>query len=132
MRYPPVQEHRDTQQSPAVCIFGHPIRHFIPILPGRYMPHNTWLETMAAREEALRNRYMRDCERWSELTKRLLPLAVGDQVRIQNQVGPHPLKWDKTGVIIEVRQFDQYVVRVDGPGRVTLHNRKFLSEAHRK
>ena len=28
--------------------------------------------------------------------------------------------------MIEVRQFDQYVVRVDGSGRVTLRNRKFL------
>jgi hypothetical protein len=41
-------------------------------------------------------------------------------------MGPHPTKWDKTGIIIEVRQFDQYVVRVDGSGRVTLRNRKFL------
>ena len=47
-------------------------------------------------------------------------------MRIQNQVGPHPTKWDRTGIVVEVRQFDQYVVRVDGSGRVTLRNRKFL------
>ena len=47
-------------------------------------------------------------------------------MRIQNQIGHYPLKWDKTGVIIEFPQFDQYVVTVDGSGRVTLHNRKFL------
>ena len=47
-------------------------------------------------------------------------------VRIQNQTGPHPTKWDKTGMVVEVRQFDQYVVRVDGSGRTTLRNRKFL------
>ena len=52
-------------------------------------------------------------------------MVVGDHVRIQNQVGPSPLKWDKTGTIKKVRQFDQYVVRVDGSGRVTLRNRKF-------
>jgi len=117
---------RDTKFSPAMCIFGRPIRDFIPIPPGRYKPHNTWHETLAAREEALRNRHMRDAERWSEHTKRLMPLVVGDCVRVQNQTGPHPLKWDKTGIIIEVRQFDQYVVKVDGSGRVTLRNRKFL------
>ncbi|KAK2554186.1 hypothetical protein P5673_024545 [Acropora cervicornis] len=33
---------------------------------------------------------------------------------------------DKTGIIIEVRQFDQYVVRLDGSGRITFCNRKFL------
>lgn len=117
---------RDTKLSPAMCIFGRPIRDFIPIPPGRYRPHNTWLETMTAREEALRNRHMRDAERLTLYTRRLLPLVVGDHVRIQNQVGPNPLKWDKTGTIIEVRQFDQYVVKVDGSGRVTLRNRKFL------
>ena len=65
-------------------------------------------------------------ERWTKHTKRLPPLRVGDFVRIQNQAGPHPLKWDKTGTVIEVRQFDQYIVKVDGSGRVTLRNRKFL------
>ena len=116
----------DTKLSPAQCIFGRPIRDFIPILPGHYKPHPTWRETLAAREEALRNRHMRSAERWTEHTKRLPPLTVGDNVRIQNQTGPHPTKWDKTGLVIEVRQFDQYVVRVDGSGRVTLRNRKFL------
>ena len=117
---------RDTGLSPAQCIFGRPIRSFIPILPGRYKPHQTWQETLVAREEALRNRHMKLHEKWSEHTKHLRPLAVGDLVRLQNQVGPFPKKWDKTGRVIEVRQFDQYVVRVDGSGRVTLRNRKFL------
>ncbi|XP_014667144.1 PREDICTED: translation initiation factor IF-2-like [Priapulus caudatus] len=112
--------------SPAMCIFGRPIKDFIPILPGRYRPHPTWRETMTAREEALRNRHMKAAERWTEHTKRLPPLAVGNHIRLQNQTGPHPTRWDKTGVIIEVRQFDQYVVRIDGSGRVTLRNRKFL------
>ena len=116
----------ETKLSPAQCIFGRPIKDFIPILPGRYTPHPTWQDTLAAREEALRNRYMRSAERWSEHTKRLPPLTTGDYVRIQNQIGPHPTKWDKTGRVVEVRQFDQYVVRVDGSGRMTVRNRKFL------
>ena len=117
---------RDTRLSPAMCIFGRPIRDFIPIHPGKYQPHTTWRETLQSREEALRNRHMRAAERLSEHTRSLPPLVVGDYVRIQNQMGPHPTKWDKTGMVIEVRQFDQYVVRVDGSGRVTLRNRKFL------
>ena len=117
---------RDTHLSPAMCIFGRPIRDFIPIHPGKYQPHSTWRETLMSREEALRNRHMRAAERLSEHTRTLPPLVVGDYVRIQNQTGPHPTKWDKTGIVIEVRQYDQYVVRVDGSGRVTLRNRKFL------
>ncbi|KAK3788809.1 hypothetical protein RRG08_029256 [Elysia crispata] len=92
---------RDTKLSPAMCIFGHPIRDFIPIPPGNYRPHRTWRETLEARESALRNRHMQNWERWSERTKRLPSLTVGDYVRIQNQIGPYPLKWGKTGRVIE-------------------------------
>ena len=65
-------------------------------------------------------------ERLSEHTRRLPPLKVGDHVCIQNQTGPYPLKWDKTGIIVEVRQYDQYMVKTDGSNRITLRNRKFL------
>ncbi|CAE1306768.1 unnamed protein product [Acanthosepion pharaonis] len=98
---------RNTKLSPAMCIFGRPIRDFIPIIPGNYRPHETWRSTWKTREEALRNRHMRCAERLSEHTKWLPPLVVGDHVRIQNQ-------------------FNQYVISVDGSRRVTLRNRKFL------
>ena len=76
--------------SPAMCIFGHPIRDFIPILPGRYIPHTTGCQTLSAREEALRICHMKDAERWTEHTKSIPPLIVGDYVRIQNQTGKNP------------------------------------------
>lgn len=44
---------RDTRLSPAQVIFGRTIRDFIPILPGKYRPHNMWVETAKALEEAL-------------------------------------------------------------------------------
>ena len=117
---------RDTGLSPAMCVFGRSIRDFIPVHPGKYLPHPVWRETLAAREMALRNRHQKICERLTEHTRCLPPLKVGDCVRVQNQTGPHPTKWDKTGVIIEVRQFNQYIIRMDGSGRVTLRNRQFL------
>ena len=116
----------ETKLSPAQMLFGHPIRDFIPILPNKYKPHHTWQKTLAAREEALRNRHMKAAERWSEHTRHLPPLKVGDLVRIQNQVGNFPKKWDKTGQVVEVKQHSQYVVKVDGSGRATLRNRRFL------
>ncbi|XP_032233654.1 uncharacterized protein K02A2.6-like [Nematostella vectensis] len=79
----------NTELSPAQCVFGRPIKDFIPILPGRYLPHPTWRDTLALRE-ALRNRHMQASERWAEHTKRLPPLVVGNHVRIQNQTGPNP------------------------------------------
>ena len=102
----------ETKLSPAMCVFGRTIRDFIPVHPGKYDPYHTWKSTLQERELALRNRHMKYHEQLS--------------VRIQNQIGPHPTKWDKTGINIEVRKFDQYVISVDGSGRVTLMNRKFL------
>lgn len=117
---------RDTGISPAMCVFGRTIRDFIPVHPGRYLPHPTWRQTLAAREEALRNRHQKICERLTEHTQSLPALKIGDCVRVQNQTGPHPKKWDKTGIVVEVRQFHQYIIRMDGSGRVTLRNRQFL------
>ena len=74
----------------------------------------------------MRARNVRNAERLTEHTVRLQPLKVGDRVFFQNQTGNHPLRWDRTGSVIEVKQFDQYAVKVDGSGRFTLRNRKFL------
>ena len=114
--------------SPAEIIFGRRIRDFIPVPPGQYLPHWTWRETLQAREDALRIRHMRAHERLSEHPRVLPPLFIGNCVRLQNLVGPHPTKWDRTGIMVEVRQYDQYVIRVDGSGRVTLRNRKHLRQ----
>ena len=97
-----------TKMSPAMCVFGRPVRDLIPILPGKYNPHTTWRESIYLREKALRHRHMRHQEKWSEHTKSLPPLQAGDQVGIQNQTAPHPNKWDQTGIVIEVRQFHHH------------------------
>ena len=51
---------------------------------------------------------------------------MGHEVSIQNLVGNHPTKWNRTGLVTEVLGNDQYNVRVDGSGRITLRNRKHL------
>ena len=117
---------RETKVSPAMCVFGRQIRDFIPVPPGRYLPHASWRATLTQREQALQRRHTRGSEQWSAHTRTLPPLQVGDHVRVQNQTGAHPTKWDLTGIITEVRQFDQYMVRIDGSGRVTLRNRRYL------
>ena len=86
----------DTKISPAMCLFGRMIRDFIPVIPGKYLPHDTWRDTLRAREDALRKRHIKMHDYWSEYTRRLPALAVGDYVRIQNQTGQHPNKWDRT------------------------------------
>ena len=116
----------DTDLSPAQVIYGRQIRDVLPAHPGQYRPRKEWILTAHDREIALAKRHCRELERLNEHVKRLHPLRVGDHVRVQNQVGSHPLLWEKTGVIVEVRDFDQYLVKMDGSGRCSPRNRKFL------
>ena len=37
-----------------------------------------------------------------------------------------PNKWDLTGQVVEVKQHDQYVIKLDHSGRLTLRNRKYI------
>ena len=64
---------KETNLPPAQCLFGRRIRDFIPIHPGRYVPHPTWKETLLAREEALRNMHMKTAEQLAQHTRHLPP-----------------------------------------------------------
>ena len=74
----------------------------------------------------MKTRYAKTIETLKEHSRLLQPLCIGDTVFIQNQCGLYPKKWDKTGSVVEVKKNDQYVVKVDGSGRLTLRNRRFL------
>ena len=88
--------------------------------------HTQWKEAWLAKEEALKTRYVKTLESLNEHTRVLPKLNMGDLVMIQNQSGRFPKKWDKSGVVIEIKNNDQYLVKVDGSGRPTLRNRRFL------
>ena len=57
--------------SPAMCLFGRPIKDFLPILPEKYRPHLTWQNDLEDREAALRQRHMKIAERLEQHTKQL-------------------------------------------------------------
>ena len=101
-------------------------RDLIPILLGKYHPHETWHSSVTAWEEALHYRHVRHMERWTKNTHQPPPFKVSNRVRLQNQTSHYPSKWDKTGLFLEVCQFNQYLVRMDGSGRATLRNSKLL------
>ena len=67
-------------------------------------------------------------EKLNEHAKVLPLLQIGDHVAIQNQLGNHPLKWDKHGVIVSVDGFNKYGVKVLGSGRLRNRNRQFLRQ----
>ena len=116
----------DTHRSPAQVIFGENLRDFLLSPQTRYDPRSEWIVLMEDREKALAKRAVINMEKLDKNCRVLPKLAIGDSVLVQNQVGNHPSRWDITGIVVEVREHDQYVVRVDGSGRMTLRNRKFL------
>ena len=109
----------DTRMSPAMCLFGRPIRDLLPTLPTRLQQPTQDGTTQHTRQTALKKRQSLGKKRWTEHTKGLSPLKRGDRVLVQNQTGHHPTKWDSTGVVVEVMQYHQYQVRMDSNGRAT-------------
>ncbi len=119
--------HRNTpcQQtgiSPAVALFGKPIRDHLPI--SHLKLRREWQEITNKREEALAKRHL--IRNPSMESKQLPELKIGDSVQIQNQNGNRPKKWSSTGIVAEELPHRQYRVVVDGSRRITLRNRRFL------
>ena len=100
----------------------------MPVKPGLYRPADVWMDNAEKRELALKKRLYKGLERWSEHTKSQPALKPGQNVYIQNQrgLGKASKRWDRSGVVLEDKGFDKYSVKVDGSGRVTDRNRRFL------
>ena len=81
---------------------------------------------MDLQEKALAQHHARREEELAEHTKVLKPVKVNQVVMVQNQAGNNPLRWHKPGTVVEVPGFDKYRTKLDGAGRMTIRNRKFL------
>ena len=121
-----------TGMSPAMILFGRSIRDRIPIPPGTSVfqsPINpVWRRTWQAREEGLRIRFAKQVDAMRPHTKDLPPLPARAKVRMQNLSGHHPKRWDRSGSVVELLPFDQYLVRTHGSGRVVRRNRRHLRQ----
>ena len=117
---------RDTGLSPAQVLYARQLRDTIPCKPENLKLRPEWVLTREAREKALARRHQIRGSDWADKTKVLNVLKVGQVVQVQNQRGPHSNKWDLSGVIVEVQEHDAYLVRMDGSGRVSKRNRRFL------
>ena len=80
---------------------------------------------MERKEDALRSRMPCTSKSLKEHSRPLHPLTIGDKVFLQNQQGPNPNKWDRSGTVVESPGNDQYRIKIDGSGRLTLRNRRF-------
>ena len=117
--------------SPARILFGRPLRDnllFAKRLKKFSNPAvlRIWREAWRSKEAALRVRFAKSVERLNVNSRNLPNLNIGDRCYIQNQKGNYPLKWERSGVIVEIQPYDKYVVKIDGSGQLTKRNRKFL------
>ena len=87
-----------------------------------------WRFDREMREQALAVKFAEVEKTLGGGARDLPDLKVGDMVQIQNQRGVDPKRWSKSGKIVEKLDFNQYLVKVDGGGRLTRRNRRFLKK----
>ena len=126
-------QHRNTplqgiDRSPAELLYGRPIRDHLPTPNMMADISQGWQSLLLDREIALAKRHVRNKESFDyrKRTHVLPALSPGDYVVIQNQSGNYPRRWDKTGVVKEVRPDRQYIIKTHGSGRLVLRNRAHL------
>ena len=117
--------------SPAQILFGRPLRDAFSFLNRCSKFDNQhinpiWREAWQSKEKALRTRFARTAEKLNVSSRELPKLIAGQRVFVQNQEGPHPNKWDRSGIVLESLGHHQYNIKIDGTGRITKRNRQFL------
>ena len=125
---------RDAKVSPAQILFGRPLRDTMPYLSKSMSVFENediqekWRGAWKAKEDALRHRHLQNTVNLSEHSKMLPNLEVGADVYVQNQdtSSKQYKKWDRMGTVVEVGDHDQYLVRMEGTGRPSVRNRRFL------
>ena len=127
----------DCKLSPAEILFGRRLRDATPQLDKNLMMFanpvidRRWHDIWTAKELAIADRAAAQATRTGTPPRDLEPLREGDTVLIQNQEqsSRNSKKWDRQGQVVATGQYDQYLVRVLGSGRLTLRNRRFLRKA---
>ena len=119
-------QHRNTPiqelgLSPAQILLHRQLRDSIPARPMHYRLHKDWIISAEERERAFAKRNQGIKNSYNEHSLPLSPLNIQTAVQIQDKG-----RWKKTGRVTEVLPNRQYRIRMDGSGRVTLRNRRFL------
>ena len=124
-RNTPLQE---LNLSPAQILYGRVLKDHTPSLPELREIRSEWRLQANDRELALQKRNSKIVERYDRISRPLGELDVNDRVAVQNQTGSYPKKWEKTGKIVEKMGNRQYNIRMDGSGRITTRNRRFIKK----
>ena len=117
---------RDTGVSPSNILFGRNLKDHLPATLENLKVRKEWRFDREMREQALAVKFAEVEKDLCKGARDLPDLKVGDMVQIQNQRGINPKRWCKSGKIVEKLDFNQYLIKVDGSGRLTRRNRRFL------
>ena len=109
--------------SPAQLLLHRHLRDCLPSHPSLYRPHKEWVTAGYQREAMLGKRNAKLHIEYNRRTHVLPQLKIGDHVLLQDQASK---KWNRTGTIVEMMPHRQYNIRMDGSGRVTMRNRRFI------
>ena len=112
---------KDLGMSPAQLLLHRELRDHVPANPSHYRLHKDWILAAAEREKLYAHRNKPLEEAYNRSAHTLKPLTTQTTVMIQTKG-----KWDKSGHIVETLPHRQYRVKVNGSGRLTLRNRRFL------
>ena len=107
-------------KSPAEILLGRTLRSPLPSHRRNFAPQwnktiREWDEKRARTKQAVKRRY-------DKHAKRLTPLQVQDEVRVQD---PGSKKWTLCGTVVEARPNRSYLVKLPS-GRTLWRNRVFL------
>ena len=119
----------DINLSPAQILLHRQLRDSVPAVPSHYSLHKEWVLSAKERESAVATRTQKIIHNYNKSTRNLAPLVLGTHVVVQSRDN-RKKKWVKSGKIVEVLVNRQYRIRMDGSGRVTLQNRRYIKECH--
>ena len=107
-------------------MLGRRLRNVLPLAPPMLTQDAANILTATERSDLLEKSYASSEKRLNEGTRLMETLAPGILVRVQNQTGHYPRRWQGTGTVTEVLPFKQYTIKMDGTGKSTTRNRQFI------
>jgi hypothetical protein len=103
----------------------------MPNRPHHYHLHKEWISLAKQREQIASHQQNLIMRHHKGTPHSLQTLNIGDDVLIQDPERTQGQKrWIRTGRIVEVLPFRQYRVKMNGSGRITLRNRRFLKQTN--
>ena len=116
---------RGINKSPAELALGRSLRDTVPLPQQHYKIDTHWAQHLREREKVLSVSNELTKSKYDVQAREKETLVKGHNVLCQNV---RTKKWDRSGVIVEVGDYRQYLVKMDGSGRISLRNRRHLQK----